>query len=103
GMLGLYDRLLALTWRRAWIMALTPLLLVVATHFLLGAVRGGFFPPQDTGLIAGRASAGTTLSFADMQQRQQRLTELLMADPAVELVGASLGSGRRGTTGQFDV
>src|SRR5690606_7023353 len=67
------------------------------------AVSGGFFPPQDTGLIVGRASAGSTLSFADMQQRQQRLTEILRADPAVEYVGSSLGSSRGGTTGSFRI
>jgi len=103
GMLRGYDRLLAFSLRRAWIMAWTPLLLVVATVLLFRAVSGGFFPPQDTGLIVGRASAGSTLSFADMQQRQQRLTEMLRADPAVEYVGSSLGSSRGGTTGSFRI
>ena len=60
---------------------------------VFGAIKAGFFPPQDTGLIWARSSAGSTLSFADMQQRQQRVTELLLADPAVEFVGARLGSG----------
>ena len=103
GMLGLYRRSLGWTLRRPWLLALTPLALIVATFFLFGAIKAGFFPPQDSGLIWGRASAGSTLSFADMQERQQRVTELLLADPAVEFVGASLGSGRRGTTGSFSI
>ncbi len=103
GMLRTYRRSLEWTLARPWLLALTPLALIVATFFLFGAVKAGFFPPQDTGLIWARASAGSTLSFADMQQRQQRATAMLLADPAVEFVGASLGSGRRGTTGSFSI
>jgi multidrug efflux pump len=103
GMLRIYRGALEWTLRRAWLMALSPLALVVATFFLFGMVKAGFFPPQDSGLIWGRASAGATLSFADMEQRQQRITAMLMADPAVEYVGASLGSGRRGTSGWFSI
>jgi multidrug efflux pump len=103
GMLGLYKRSLDWALSHALLMALTPLALIVATFFLFGMVKGGFFPPQDSGLIWGRATAGSTLSFADMQQRQERVTEMLMADPAVEFVGASLGSGRRGTSGWFSI
>ncbi|RYD16036.1 MAG: efflux RND transporter permease subunit [Lysobacteraceae bacterium] len=102
-MLALYRGSLDWTLRRPWLLALTPLALIVATFFLFGAIKAGFFPPQDTGLIWARSSAGSTLSFADMQQRQQRVTELLLADPAVEFVGARLGSGRRGTSGSFAI
>ncbi|MGA9341715.1 MAG: efflux RND transporter permease subunit [Rhodanobacteraceae bacterium] len=103
GMLGVYKRALEWTLRHAWLMALSPLALIVATFFLFGAVKAGFFPAQDSGLIWGRASAGSALSFADMEHRQQRITRMLMADPAVEYVGASLGSGRHGTSGWFSI
>jgi multidrug efflux pump len=103
GMLDLYRRTLDWSLRHALALALTPLLLIVATVFLFGAVKAGFFPPQDSGLVWGRATAGSTLSFADMQERQQRITQMLLADPAVEFVGASLGSGRRGTSGAFSI
>jgi multidrug efflux pump len=103
GMLGVYKRALDWALRHALLMALSPLALIVATFILFGMVKGGFFPPQDSGLIWGRATAGSTLSFADMEQRQKRVTDMLLADPAVEYVGASLGSGRRGTSGWFSI
>jgi multidrug efflux pump len=103
GMAGVYRRSLDWSLRHALLLALTPLALIVATAFLFGAVKAGFFPPQDTGLIWARASAGSTLSFADMQERQQRVTQMLLADPAVEFVGASLGSNRHGISGSFSI
>ncbi|HET8897636.1 MAG TPA: efflux RND transporter permease subunit [Rhodanobacteraceae bacterium] len=102
-MLRSYLRALdfALSWPRT--MALQPLLLVALTVFLFGQVRGGFFPAQDTGLIWGRASAGSTLSFADMKSRVDRLTDMLRADPAVEYVGSRLGARRGNTSGSFSI
>ncbi|MFI4969918.1 MAG: efflux RND transporter permease subunit [Lysobacterales bacterium] len=103
GMLNTYRRALDWSLRHALLLALTPLALIVATVFLFGAIKAGFFPAQDSGLIWGRATAGSTLSFVDMQERQQRVTQMLLADPAVEFVGASLGSGRHGTSGAFSI
>ena len=103
GMLATYRRSLDWSLRRPWLLALTPLVLIVATVFLFTTIKAGLFPPQDSGLIWGRATAGSALSFADMQERQQRLTQMLLADPAVEFVGASLGSGRHGTSGAFSI
>ncbi|MEP7096797.1 MAG: efflux RND transporter permease subunit [Dokdonella sp.] len=103
GMLRVYERALDWSLKHALLLALTPLALIVATVFLFGAVKAGFFPPQDSGLIWARASAGSTLSFADMQERAQRVTQMLLADPAIEFVGSSLGSGRRGTSVAFSI
>ena len=103
GMLRVYTRALDFSLRHALLLAITPLLLIVATVFLVGAVKKGSFPPQDTGLIWGRANSSATVSFADMVQRQRRITDMLMADPAVKLVGVRLGSGRNGSSAQFNV
>jgi multidrug efflux pump len=103
GMLRVYTRALDFSLRHALLLAVTPLLLIVATVFLVGAVKKGSFPPQDTGLIWGRANSSATVSFADMVQRQRRITDMLLADPAVKLVGVRLGSGRNGSSAQFNV
>ncbi len=100
-MLRVYTRLLDFSLRRAWLLALTPLVLMVATGMLMGAVKKGAFPAQDTGLIWGRASSSTTVSFEQMIGRQQRVTDMLSADPDVELVSVRLGSGRQGGSAQF--
>ncbi|QDE41167.1 efflux RND transporter permease subunit [Luteibacter pinisoli] len=104
------DRLLALyrvcldwTLRHPLLMALTPLVLIGITIVLFGMVKGGFFPPQDTGLLAARATSSSTVSFGEMKVRQARLTEMLLADPDVKSVGSRLGTSRTGSTGSFNI
>ena len=102
-MLRLYVRALDVSLRHALAFSLTPLALIVLTFVLAGHVKAGFFPPQDTGLIRGMASSGATVSFGDMVKRQQRLIDMLLADPDVARVGSRLGSSRQGTSGSFDI
>ncbi|MEQ8034416.1 efflux RND transporter permease subunit [Xanthomonas sp. WHRI 6106] len=102
-MLAVYTVALDFSLRHALLLSLTPLLLIAATIFLGGAVKKGSFPPQDTGLIWGRANSSATVSFADMVSRQRRITDMLMADPAVKTVGARLGSGRQGSSASFNI
>ncbi|MFC5438469.1 efflux RND transporter permease subunit [Rhodanobacter ginsenosidimutans] len=103
GMLRVYTRSLNFALRHALMLSLTPLLLIAATFFLLGVVKTGLFPAQDTGLIWGRASSSATVSFDESRQRLVRLTEMLQADPDVASVGSRLGSSRHGTSGSFNI
>ncbi|HET6803852.1 MAG TPA: efflux RND transporter permease subunit [Frateuria sp.] len=103
GMLRLYTRALDFALRHALALSLTPLVLIVATFFLFGMVKSGLFPPQDTGLIWGRATSSATVSFQDAIARQQRLTAMLQADPDVRAVGSRLGTSRQGTSGSFNI
>ncbi|WP_407468777.1 efflux RND transporter permease subunit [Xanthomonas campestris pv. raphani] len=102
-MLAVYTVALDFSLRHALLLSLTPLVLIAATIFLGGAVKKGSFPPQDTGLIWGRANSSATVSFADMVSRQRRITDMLTADPAVKTVGARLGSGRQGSSASFNI
>ncbi|MGN6092909.1 MAG: efflux RND transporter permease subunit [Luteibacter jiangsuensis] len=102
-MLGMYRRALDWTLRHALLMALTPLVLVGVTIVLFGMVKGGFFPPQDTGLIGARATSSSTVSFGEMKERQARITDMLLADPAVKAVGSRLGTSRTGSSGFFNI
>jgi multidrug efflux pump len=102
-LVGIYRRALDWSLRHALLMALTPLVLVGITFVLAGMVKGGFFPPQDTGLMAARATASSTVSFGEMKIRQARLTEMLLADPDVKSVGSRLGTSRTGSTGSFNI
>jgi multidrug efflux pump len=102
-MLRVYSRALNFSLRHALLFSLTPLALIVATFFLLGVVKTGLFPQQDTGLIWGRANSGATVSFAESKQSLQRLTGMLLADPDVSTVGSRLGSSRHGTSAAFNI
>ncbi|MGH8145298.1 MAG: efflux RND transporter permease subunit [Rhodanobacteraceae bacterium] len=104
GMLAVYSRTLDWTLHRhPKLMAWTPLILLALTIFLFHEVRATNFPPQDTGLIWARASAGATMSFSDLEARTRGMVQMLRADPAVQYVGASIGSSRRGSTGWFAI
>jgi len=103
GMLRIYVACLDFSLRHALLLSLTPLILIGLTIFLFGKVKSGSFPPQDTGLIWGRAQSSATVSFADMKKRQERITDMLLDDPAVKVVGVRLGSGRQGSSAQFNI
>jgi multidrug efflux pump len=102
-MVAFYRVCLDWTLRHALLMALTPLMLIGATFVLAGMVKGGFFPPQDTGLIGARATSSSTVSFGEMKVRQARLTDMLLSDPDVKAVGSRLGTSRTGSTGSFNI
>jgi multidrug efflux pump len=104
GMLKVYTRTLDWSlYRHPKLMAWSPLALLALTIYLFTALPGTAFPPQDTGLIWGRASGGVTMSFTDLESRTSALVKMLRADPAVEYVGASIGTSRRGASGWFSV
>jgi multidrug efflux pump len=104
GMLRVYT--VTLDWtlhKHPKLMAWSPLLLLALTIFLFTKVSATNFPPQDSGLIWGRATGGTTMSFADLETRTRTLLQMIRSDPAVEYVGASIGTGRRGASGWFSI
>jgi hydrophobe/amphiphile efflux-1 (HAE1) family protein len=51
-----------------------------------------YFPQDDTGLIFGGTRASADISFEAMKVLQQRVTEIVLADPAVAAVGSSVGT-----------
>ncbi|MGH8184796.1 MAG: efflux RND transporter permease subunit, partial [Rhodanobacteraceae bacterium] len=103
-LLAVYTRTLDWTLHKhPKLMAWSPLLLLALTIFLFTKVSATNFPPQDSGLIWGRASGSTTMSFADLEARTKTIMQMIRADPAVQYVGASIGTGRRGPSGWFSI
>ncbi|WP_263145772.1 MdtB/MuxB family multidrug efflux RND transporter permease subunit [Pseudomonas sp. RIT-PI-AD] len=80
-----------------WVLAHQPLTLLVAiatlglTVVLYLAVPKGFFPVQDTGVIQGISEAPQSVSFHAMSERQQSLSEVILADPAVASLTSYIG------------
>ncbi|WP_079201890.1 MdtB/MuxB family multidrug efflux RND transporter permease subunit [Pseudomonas sp. CC6-YY-74] len=80
-----------------WVLKRQPLTLLVAiatlalTVLLYLAVPKGFFPVQDTGVIQGISEAPQSISFAAMSERQQRLGEVILEDPAVVSLSSYIG------------
>jgi multidrug efflux pump len=91
GMIALYG-----VWL-TWVLKHQPLTLLVAigtlalTVVLYLAVPKGFFPVQDTGVIQGISEAPQSISFRAMSERQQRLAEVILQDPAVASLSSYIG------------
>ena len=67
------------------------LLTVALTGLLAWTLPKGFFPIQDTGLIAGISRADPRLGFETLKHQQQSLAERLREDPAVAHVALEIG------------
>ena len=68
------------------------------TVFLYVIVPKGFFPVQDTGVIQAISEADQSISFNEMAKLQQRLTEVILRDPAVENLSSFIGVDATNTT-----
>ncbi len=64
---------------------------LVLTIVLYVVIPKGFFPLQDTGALQGITEAPQSISFAAMSERQRRLAELLLEDPAVASIASFIG------------
>jgi len=90
-LLGGYSRWLT------WVLGHQTLTLLVAlgtlglTVLLYLAVPKGFFPVQDTGVIQGISEAPQPVSFSAMSERQQSLSRIILADPAVASLSSYIG------------
>ncbi|WP_313309631.1 MdtB/MuxB family multidrug efflux RND transporter permease subunit [Stutzerimonas nitrititolerans] len=90
-LIGGYSRWLT------WVLEHQTLTLLVAlgtlglTVLLYLAVPKGFFPVQDTGVIQGISEAPQSVSFSAMSERQQSLSRIILADPAVASLSSYIG------------
>ncbi len=101
------------SWLRAYewtldrVLAYKSVMLVVTlatlgvTVWLYMVVPKGFFPQEDTGFLSGTTEAATDTSFEAMGARQKVLADILRADPAVEFVNSTVGSGGPNPTANY--
>jgi len=99
-----YERSLAWVIRRSLasrysffgtIAVLITLYLVIPIALYI-IVPKGFFPQQDTGRLTGSIVASQDVSFQGMKKLMNQYAAIVQADPAVESVIASVGSGNSG-------
>ena len=79
----------ALRWR--WLMPFVMGGTILGIYFLWGAVPKGFLPTQDTGLLVGNTVASPDISFEGMAERQKRVVDVLLADPAIDTIASKIG------------
>ena len=81
-----------------WVLRHQPLMLgvmlgtVALAVYLYIVVPKGFFPQQDTGRLNGNILASEDTSFQKMSPKLQEYVNILMQDPAVDVVAGNTGS-----------
>jgi multidrug efflux pump len=93
-----YGRSIQVVLRYRFTTLLVTLSTLAATILLFFVVPKGFFPVQDTGVILGISEAPQTVSFSSMAERQQKLVDILLADPAVDNISSFIGVDGTNTT-----
>jgi len=96
--IAFYGRTLKTVLRFQGLTLLIALATFVLTVFLYIIVPKGFFPVQDTGVIQGISQAPSRVSFPAMSDRQQKLVQVILKDPAVESVSSFIGVDGTNTT-----
>jgi multidrug efflux pump len=91
-----------------WVLRHQPFMLVVTgaticlSVYLYIVIPKGFFPQQDTGLMAGNILGAQDTSFPVMQQKLKEYTDIVMSDPAVKNTSGNTGGGSE-NTGRMNV
>ena len=93
-----YGRALTVVLRFRFITLMVTIATFVATVLLFLVIPKGFFPVQDTGVVLGISEAPQTVSFTSMAERQQKLVEVLLQDPAVDNISSFIGVDGTNTT-----
>ena len=90
-LIGGYSRWLTLVLGHQTLTLLVAVVTLGLTVVLYLAVPKGFFPVQDTGVIQGISEAPQAISFRAMSERQQSLSRVILADPAVASLSSYIG------------
>ncbi|MEO7337095.1 MAG: efflux RND transporter permease subunit [Caldimonas sp.] len=100
-LLGAYTRTLDVALRHRWVVGAVAALTVAATAYLFVEIPKGFFPQEDIGQISVSTEASEDISFPAMVRLQNRVVEIMRADPNVATVNSFNGGGGAQNTGRM--
>ena len=98
GLIGFYRRTLDIALRFHFITLMVFFATVSLSVYLYIIIPKGFFPPQDNGIVSGITEGAQDISFKDMMKVQQKLADIVAADPDTAAYASSLGGGYGGRT-----
>jgi len=98
GLIAGYRRTLDIALRHHFITLLAFIATVSLSVYLYIVIPKGFFPPQDNGIVLGVTEAAQDISFKEMMNVQQRLGDIVAADPDTAAYVSSMGGGFAGAT-----
>ncbi|AOO82738.1 efflux RND transporter permease subunit [Bosea vaviloviae] len=94
---GFQAMLDAYRWTLDWVLKARVLMLIFTlgtvwvSASLYTSIPKGFFPIEDTGLLRASTEGPPDTSFEAMAERQQRISAIVKADPAVDYLNANIG------------
>jgi hydrophobic/amphiphilic exporter-1 (mainly G- bacteria), HAE1 family len=91
-----YDYTLRKAIRHSFATMVMAALLLVGTVYLFETMPTGFIPSQDSGWILGVTVAGQDVSFESMAQKQKALSDIVQADPNVQVAMGYAGESNSG-------
>lgn len=89
--LKLYDKSLSFVLNHEGKTLAVALLTLVLTIFLYIIIPKGFFPVQDTGVLAGITEAPASIAFEFMAEKQNEVAKIVLEDPEVESLSSFIG------------
>lgn len=98
-LLNRYERSLGWTLRHPALILIIFLITIVVNVYLFTIVPKGFFPQQDTGVLAGAVQGTQDISFQAMQSALARFVNIVKEDPAVATVTGFTGGNTATDTG----
>src|SRR6185369_1136984 len=98
-LLGFYDRTLLVVLEHRGLTMASALGVLIATAVLFGAVPKGFIPDQDTDQISVTTEAAQGTSFDKLVEYQERIADIVKADPNVEGLVSTIGGSAAQTLG----
>lgn len=97
-LLHFYQRTLEWTLAHQKLVLKIAVLTLLITGFLFYIIPKDFIPTQDTGFIQGISVASPTVSFDEMQKKQQQLANVLLQDKAINNIASFIGIDGTNTT-----
>jgi multidrug efflux pump len=86
-----YGRTLGWVIRHPLLMGVVTILVLALNVALYVVVPKGFFPQEDTGRLIGMVQAPQSISYHAMQQKFQKINQLVLKNPNVAAVGGFVG------------
>jgi multidrug efflux pump len=90
-MINFYERSLRVVLGFPFLTMVVFVATIALTVTLYIKTPKGLFPTDDSGFVIGSTRASADTSFEAMLELQKRLADIVLADPAVQSVGSSLG------------
>ena len=88
-----YERSLDWVLTYKSIMLVITLATIAGTIWLYIIVPKGFFPTEDTGYVLAVTEGNTDIGFPAMVEHQRKVADIVRADPAVDYINSTVGSG----------